>query len=323
MDRARDDPDLGPPGRRRARAVRADPPSACRSTAATTGTMSSAGMPSVMRITCTRSRRRPPRGSRRACPAAGTKMHDAFGAGPARPRPRRRRDTGTDPSSAIWPPLPGANARDDVCAIGLHRPGAELALAPRRRPARAAGLPARRGCSCRSALECARACANMALSAASSRLAAVSKCAASSRRAASAAFVPTIRTTIGTSRVCRCAPRSGPARPRRLGSSRRRCSRGSPRPWLAEDQASSRSRSFRPSRRCRCPGGSLARRPRAPPGPSWSSPGGAVDHAPDRAVEVDGADVVAPRLGVGRAPPRPDRAAPRGPGAGRAPSPRG
>ena len=41
-----------------------------------------------------------------------------------------------------------------------------------------------------------------AFSAASSRLAAVTKLAASSSSAASAAFVPTIRTTIGTSRSC-------------------------------------------------------------------------------------------------------------------------
>ena len=41
---------------------------------------------------------------------------------------------------------------------------------------------------------------------------------------------------------------------------------------------------------------------------------GAVDHAADRAVEMDEADVVAARLGVRRAPPRRGRAAPRGPG---------
>ena len=105
--------------------------------------------------------------------------------------------TGTAPSSAVWPPLPGVTPAtigvpySSICAaveVALAAGDAlddEAGLAPdedahaRRSPA----MPRRPWPRPRRAM------------------AAVSNCASSSSVAASAAFVPTIRTTIGTSRV--------------------------------------------------------------------------------------------------------------------------
>src|SRR5207342_3976909 len=93
--------------------------------------------------------------------------------------------------------LARGHAGDDPGAIFLHRPAVELALAS----GDALDEESRRG-SDDDAHAAAPRDAATAFAAASSSEAAVAKCACSSRTAASAAFVPTIRTTIGTSRTC-------------------------------------------------------------------------------------------------------------------------
>ena len=128
-------------------------------------------------------------------PPAGTKMQVVF-APVWRTASATVSKTGTVPSSACWPPLPGRHAGHDPGAVGLHRPAVELALAtgdaldqqPRVGPDDDAHAAAPRD-------------AATAFAAASSSELAVAKCACSSRTAASAALVPTIRTTIGTSRL--------------------------------------------------------------------------------------------------------------------------
>src|SRR6185369_2159315 len=76
-----------------------------RSTAATTGTMSRAGMPSVMQkivpIPAAVASR-----IASGAPPAGTKMHDVF-APVSRTPSATVSNTGTVPSSATWPPFPG------------------------------------------------------------------------------------------------------------------------------------------------------------------------------------------------------------------------
>src|SRR6185503_9012356 len=106
--------------------------------------------------------------------------------------------------------LARGHAGDDVRAVGLHRAGVELALAAgdaldqeaRVAPdedAHPAGPAAPARATPAAPARAAFADAT-AFAAASSSDAAVAKCASSSRRAASSAFVPTMRTTIGTSR---------------------------------------------------------------------------------------------------------------------------
>ena len=167
-----------------------------RRTASTTGTMSSAGMPSVMQKMVEMPA---PTASRTAsgAPPAGTKMQDVL-APVSRTASAMVSNTGTEPSSAVWPPLSGRHAGHDRGAVGLHGTGMELALTsgdaldhePRVAPDEDAHrLPS-------------PADAATAFAAASSSEVAVSNFAAWSSSAASAAFVPTMRTTIGTARVC-------------------------------------------------------------------------------------------------------------------------
>ena len=113
--------------------------------------------------------------------------------------------TGTRPSRAVWPPLPG------VIPATMFVPYSSIARewnSPSRpvmpwttrrvsRPTRMLTTPP-------------PSAAATALAAASSRLVAVSNRASVSSRAASSAFVPTMRTTIGTSRVCRARASMSP-----------------------------------------------------------------------------------------------------------------
>ena len=62
-------------------------------------------------------------------PPAGTKMQDVF-APVSRIASATVSKTGTVPSRACWPPLPGRDAGHDLRAVGLHRAAVELALAP-------------------------------------------------------------------------------------------------------------------------------------------------------------------------------------------------
>ena len=182
----------------------------CARTISTAATMSSAGMPSVMQkivpipaeaasITAS------------GAPAAGTKISDVF-APVSRTASATVSKTGTVPSSAVCPPLPGRHARDHVRPVGGRRAGVEFALATGDPLDDEARLTAHEDAHAVAPRDAATAFA-----AASSRLAAVSKRASVRSVAASAALVPTIRTTIGTSRVCWARASMSPGRPRRRG----------------------------------------------------------------------------------------------------------
>ena len=76
-----------------------------RRTTSTTGTMSRAGMPSVMqKIVVMPASTASSTAS--GAPPAGTKMHDVL-APVSRTASITVSNTGTRPSSAVWPPLPG------------------------------------------------------------------------------------------------------------------------------------------------------------------------------------------------------------------------
>ena len=112
MDRARDDADLGPARRRRAGAVRADQPRAG-------GADRGDDRDHVERrdaLGDAEDRADPGGGRledrvRRA--AAGTKMQEVL-APVSRTASATVSNTGTVPSSAFWPPLPGVIAGDDA-----------------------------------------------------------------------------------------------------------------------------------------------------------------------------------------------------------------
>ncbi len=106
VDRARDDPDLGPAGRGGAGAVRPDEPGAGGRTTSTDrdhverrdalGDAEDRGD----------ARRRPPPGRRPARRPPGRRCTTCWRRSRGRPR-RRCRRPGPRPSSAVWPPLPG------------------------------------------------------------------------------------------------------------------------------------------------------------------------------------------------------------------------
>src|SRR6185436_4608529 len=113
--------------------------------------------------------------------------------------------------------LARCHARDDVRAVGLAGPGVELTLAPGDALDDEPRVPADEDAHARRSTAPVASAAPgapgapppvapreeaTAFAAASSREDAVWKWASSRRTAASAALVPTIRTTIGTSRVC-------------------------------------------------------------------------------------------------------------------------
>ena len=90
-------------------------------TSSTAGIMSSAGIPSVMqKIVAIPAAAASMTAS--GAPAAGTKMQDVF-APVSRTASATVSNTGTAPSSARWPPLPGVTPATIVRAVLVHRPG--------------------------------------------------------------------------------------------------------------------------------------------------------------------------------------------------------
>ena len=262
-------------------------------TSSTTGIMSSTGMPSVMQKivwipAATAS------STASGAPAAGTKMHEVL-APVSRTASATVLNTGTRPSSADWPPLPGVTpATSGVPYSSIARlwnsPSRPVIPWTTSRVSRPIRMLTRRPSPPRPPW-----------SAASSRLAAVTKLAASSSSAASAALVPTIRTTIGTSRSCwarasirpraTSSPRVMPPKmftriALTLVSSRIRRIAAATRSALAPPPM---SRKF--ARLAAGPVHEVHRRHREPR---------AVDHAADVAVELDEREVVAAGLDVGR-----------------------
>ena len=222
-------------------------------------------------------------------------MHDVF-APVSRTASATVSKTGTAPSSAVWPPLPGVTPATIAVPYSRiarlwnspSRPGDALDEEPRLGPDQDAQAAAPRD-------------AATAFAAASSSEAAVSKCACSSRTAASAAFVPTIRTTIGTSRAC--------WRARLDQAAGDLVATGDAAEDVDEDRVHLRVGQDDPHRR----GDLVGPRPAADveevgrfaAGPldevhRGHREAGAVDHAADRAVELDEGETGLARLAVGR-----------------------
>ena len=201
MDRPGDDPDLGPAGRRGARAVRPD-----EAGAALPDDLDGRDHVERRDPLCDAEDRGDPgrRGLHHGIWRAGRRYEDQgrVRAGLA-DGVRDRVEDGNGPVEGALAALAGRDAGDDVRAVLPGGLGVEPAFAAGDALYDQAGVASDEDAHARaSAPAPAARDAWTALAAASSSEAAVSKRASSSSRAASAAFVPTIRTTIGTSRVC-------------------------------------------------------------------------------------------------------------------------
>ena len=262
-------------------------------TTSTAGTMSRAGMPSVMqKIVAIPAAAASITAS--GAPAAGTKMQEVF-APVSRTASATVSKTGTVPSSAGLAALAGRHPGDDRRAVRLHRPAVELALAtgdpwtsrrvsgPTRMLMRPLpGMPRRPWPPPRRAT------------------AAVVKCACSRSVAASAALVPTMRTTIGTSRVW--AARAS-IRPRATSSPRvippKMLTRIGFHLRVGEDDPHRRCDPDRPR-----PAADVEEVRRFAAGPldqvhRGHRQAGTIDHAADLAVELDEGHARLARLAIG------------------------